>query len=195
MAHIAVIIGSTRPGRFAERPAAWIAERLGARGDLTVETLDLRDYPLPFYEETGSPAATKRDYRTPEIARWGRKIDAADGYVIVSPEYNHGYSAVLKNALDYTFIEWRRKPVTFVGYGGVGGARAIQQLRQVVIEMEMAPLRYAIHILPEVTRVARADPTIANAALFAPLTPRADLLAEELVWWANALATARAAVP
>jgi NAD(P)H-dependent FMN reductase len=86
MIRIAVIIGSTRPERFGEIPATWIADRLAARGDLDVAVVDLRDYPLPFFAEAQSPARTGRDYRTPEMARWGRTIDAADGYVIVTPE-------------------------------------------------------------------------------------------------------------
>ncbi|MBI3966262.1 MAG: NAD(P)H-dependent oxidoreductase [Chloroflexi bacterium] len=127
------------------------------------------------------------------FARWGRVVDAADGYVIVTPEYNHGYPAALKNALDHTFVEWHRKPVAFVGYGGVGGARAIEQLRQVVVELEMAPLRHAVHILPEVMWEALAAASPVDPAVFASLEARADLLAEDLVWWARALAAARAA--
>jgi NAD(P)H-dependent FMN reductase len=196
MTRIAVIIGSTRPGRFGEKAATWIAGRLAARGDLEIEVLDLRDYPLPFYEETRPPAFTGRDYRTPQMAAWGQRVDAADGYVIVTPEYNHGYPASLKNAFDHTFVEWQRKPVAFVGYGGVGGARAIEQLRQVVVELEMAPMRHAVHILPDVMRVAReAASSVDPAILFASLEGRADLLAEHLTWWARALAAARAAQP
>ena len=159
MIRIAVIIGSTRPGRFGEKPAAWIAERLAARGDLDVTLLDLRDYPLPFYEEPTSPARAGRSYRTTAVARWAKAVDEADGYVIVTSEYNHGYPASLKNALDHAFVEWRRKPVSFVGYGNVGGARAIEQLRQVAVEFEMAPLRHAVHILPDVMRAVLAAAT------------------------------------
>ncbi len=99
-----------------------------------------------------------------------------------SPEYNHGYPAVLKNALDHSFVEWQRKPVAFVGYGNVGGARAIEQLRQVVVELEMVPLRHAVHILPEVVRVAREAARPVDPAVFASLEARADLLAADLAW-------------
>jgi NAD(P)H-dependent FMN reductase len=191
MVRIAVIIGSTRPERFGEIPATWIADRLAARGDLDVAVVDLRDYPLPFFAEAQSPARTGRDYRTSEMARWGRTIDAADGYVIVTPEYNHGYPAALKNALDHSFVEWHRKPVAFVGYGSVGGARAIEQLRQVAVELEMAPLRHAVHILPDVMRAAREAARPVDPAVFASLEARADLLATDLLWWAQALAAAR----
>jgi NAD(P)H-dependent FMN reductase len=181
------------PRTWTSRAATWIADRLAAHGDLEVEVVDLRDYPLPFYEEARPPAYTGRDYRTPDMARWGQTIDAADGFVIVTPEYNHGYPAALKNALDHSFVEWQRKPVAFVGYGGVGGARAIEQLRQVVVELEMAPLRHAVHILPDVMRAVRAAAGPADPAVFASLEARADLLATELVWWAQALAAARTA--
>jgi NAD(P)H-dependent FMN reductase len=191
MVRIAVIIGSTRPGRFGEKPARWIAGRLTARGDLDITLLDLRDYSLPCFEEQTSPARNGRNYRIPEVARWAQAIDEADGFVIVTPEYNHGYPAALKNAFDHTFVEWQRKPVAFVGYGNVGGARAIEQLRQVAVEFEMAPLRHAVHILPDVMRPAMAAEAPVDPAIFTPLEQRADLLADDLAWWANALRRAR----
>jgi NAD(P)H-dependent FMN reductase len=108
--------------------------------------LDLRDHPLPFFDGI-PPARAPREYAHDAVAAVGRQIDAADAFVIVTGEYNHGYPAVLKNLLDWTFPEWQRKPVGFVGWGNVGGARAIEQLREVVIEMEMAPIRFAVHVL------------------------------------------------
>jgi NAD(P)H-dependent FMN reductase len=192
MTTIKVILGSTRPDRFGEKPARWVAERLGARGDLDVELVDLRDYPLPFYEAAVPPARAGRAYDDPATRRWGQKIDEADGFVVVTPEYNHGYPAALKNAFDHTFPEWQRKPVSFVGYGGVGAARAIEQLRQVAVEMEMAPLRHAVHVLPDLMLPAMRAPAY-DPELFAPLEPRLTLLGDDLAWWATALATARAA--
>jgi len=189
---IGVILGSTRPARFSERPARWVAEALAARGDLAVEQLDLRDYPLPFYEQPAPPARTLREYPDEAIERWGQKIDAADGFVFVTSEYNHGYPAALKNAIDHLFPEWHRKPAAFVGYGNVGGARAIEQLREVVVELEMAPLRHAVHILPDVMVPAmRADDY--DASLFESLEPKLQLLADDLAWWTKALAAARVA--
>ena len=111
--------------------------------------------------------------------------------MIATAEYNHGYPAVLKNAMDWTFVEWQHKPVSFVGWGNVGGARAIEQLRLVAVELEMAPLRHAVSILPDVlvrTRQA-ADP----ASVLDELAPRLDLLAADLAWWTAALAAARRA--
>lgn len=134
---------------------------------------------------------TLRDYPSEEIAAWGRTIDRADGYVVITPEYNHGYPPSLKNALDHVFPELNRKPITFVGYGNVGGARAIEQLRLVAVEFEMAPLRHAIHILPDLMIPAMsADPF--TPELFASLDERLERAAADLVWWADALAEARA---
>jgi NAD(P)H-dependent FMN reductase len=186
-----VILASTRPGRFGEKPAAWIMDRLSARADMHAELVDLRDYPLPIFDRPSSPARTLREYPNEEIAAWGRKVDEADGFIVLTPEYNHGYPASLKNALDYIFPELGHKPIAFVGYGNVGGARAIEQLRLVAVEFEMAPLRHAVHILPELMVPAmKADPFTAD--LLAPLDGRLDLAATDLVWWANALTAARA---
>ena len=187
---IGVIIGSTRAGRFSERVAAWVVEYLSANGSFDVEVVDLRDYPLPFFDGT-PPALTQRDYPNQDVARLGRKLDQADGFVVLTAEYNNGYPAVLKNAMDHTFVEWRRKPITFVGWGNVGGARAIEQLRQVAVEFEMAPLRHAVHILPDVLRPARTAEDPFDTSVFAPLEPRLKLLASDLAWWTVALADAR----
>src|SRR6202042_2073143 len=102
-----------------------------------------------------------------------------------------GYTAVVKNALDWLFREWRRKPVTFVGYGAVGGARAVEQLRQVAIELEMAPIRHAVFMSREVLIATMKETAPANPALFAALEPAAKLMIDDLVWWARALRVAR----
>jgi NAD(P)H-dependent FMN reductase len=191
---IQVILASTRPGRFGEKPAAWLMDRLSKRTDLDAELVDLRDHPLPIFDQPVPPTHTLRDYPNETIARWGRTIDEADGFIVVTPEYNHGYPASLKNTLDFIFPELGRKPITFVGYGNVGGARAIEQLRLVAVEFEMAPLRHAIHILPELMLPAmKADPFTPD--LFASLDERLDRAATDLTWWANALAAARAESP
>jgi NAD(P)H-dependent FMN reductase len=190
MERIRVITGTTRPDRFGDKPARWVTEHLAARGDLDVELIDLRDYPLPFFELARPPAYTLRDYPDDAIARLGRKVDEADGFVFVTGEYNHGYPAILKNALDHLFPEWHRKPVAFVGYGNVGGARAIEQLREVVVELEMAPLRHAVHILPDVMRPVMGAEGY-DASLFDPLLPKLELLGDDLAWWAKALSAAR----
>ncbi len=188
---IQVLLGSTRDGRFSERAGEWVASGLAARGDMDVEFVDLRDYPLPFFDGV-APARRLRDYPSDEVRRFGETIDRADGFVIVTPEYNHGYSAVLKNAIDHTFVEWKHKPVTFVSWGNVGGARAIEQLRLVMVELEMAPLRHAVHILPDVLVPALRAETFEPSMLDA-LLPRLEHMGDDLHWWANALAAARAA--
>jgi NAD(P)H-dependent FMN reductase len=190
MSKIQVIMGSTRKGRFSERVAAWVVQYLSAHTSFDVEVVDLRNYPLPFFDQA-PPAFTLRDYPNSDVARLGRKLDQADGFVVLTAEYNHGYPAVLKNAMDHTFVEWRRKPIAFVGWGNVGGARAIEQLRQVAVEFEMAPLRHAVHILPDILRPARELEDPSDISVFAPLEPKLEVLARDLQWWTVALATAR----
>jgi NAD(P)H-dependent FMN reductase len=184
---IQVITGTTREGRFSERVTEWVAQYLRTHTDFEVEPVDLRDHPLPFFDAP-PPAKAPREYAIDAAARLGVTLDRADGYVIVTGEYNHGYPAVLKNAMDWTFVEWIRKPVAFVGWGNVGGARAIEQLRQVAVEFEMAPLRHAVHILPETMIAAR---TVPDTTVFAPLEPKLKVLSDDLHWWTGALHTAR----
>lgn len=159
---------------------------------MTSELVDIRDHQMPFFDQR-PPAFTKRDYPNDVSAALGRTIDHADGFVILTPEYNHGYPASLKNAMDHTFVEWNRKPVAFGGWGNVGGARAVEQLRLVAVEFEMAPLRHAVHVLPTIMQVAREHPDTDPLELFAPLEPRLTMLLDDLVWWTEALAVAREA--
>ena len=186
----AVITGTTREGRFSGLVAEWIFGHLAEHPELELDGIDLRDHPLPFFDGV-APARTGRDYPREDVARLGAAIDGADGFVELTGEYNHGYPAVLKNAMDWTFVEWRHKPVTFVGWGNVGGARAIEQLRQVAVEFEMAPLRYALHILPETMIAVRQAGDDADVSLFASLEPKLELLIDDLLWWMHALTPAR----
>jgi NAD(P)H-dependent FMN reductase len=187
---IEVITGTTREGRFSERVARWVIDRLSARDEFDLELVDLRDHPVPFFDGV-APARTLRDYPRNDVATLGQTLDRADGYIVLTGEYNHGYPAVLKNAMDWTFVEWRRKPITFVGWGNVGGARAIEQLREVAIEFEMAPLRYAVHILPDVLIAARQSNDAGDNSVFEPLEAKLTLLADDLAWWTAALHAAR----
>ena len=187
---IAVVVGTTRHERFSDRVASWVGDYLSSAGHADVDLIDLRDYPLPFFDQR-PPARTPREYPSQDAARLGLAVDRADGFVILTGEYNHGYPAVLKNALDSTFVEWRRKPVAFVGWGNVGGARAIEQLRQVVVEFEMAPLRHAVHILPEAMIAARQSEVPGDTSAFAVLEPKLKLLTDDLLWWTGALTRAR----
>jgi NAD(P)H-dependent FMN reductase len=185
-----IIIGSTRPGRFADKPVAWLKDRLEGRDDFELDVLDLRDYPLPFFESATSPARSLREYPNDDIAKLGKRFDAADGYIAVTSEYNHGYPASLKNAMDTVFPEFNKKPMTFVGYGNAGGARAIEQLRLVSVEFEMAPLRRAVHIFPDLMLPAMTAEEF-TPEIFESLDPRLEMMITELIWWANALKVAR----
>ena len=182
---IKVIVGSTRANRFSEKPAAWIFDLAKQRSDLDVELLDLRDYPLPFFEEAMPPGMAKDGYTNPAVVKWRDKIREADGFIICSPEYNHGYPAVLKNALDYVYFAWSRKAVAFVSWGGVGGARGVEQLRAVAIELDMAPIRFAVHIPnPWFIKDMTGIDTEANQHA-------AKAMLDHLTWWTGALKAAR----
>jgi NAD(P)H-dependent FMN reductase len=186
---VGIVISTTREGRFGDKPAAWIRDLAVARGDLEVEIVDLRDYPMPFFNEPVSPL-----YAPPrnEVARrWGRKVAELDGFIFVTAEYNRGPPAVLKNALDCAYQEFNRKPAAFVGYGGVGGARAVEQLRLICIELQMAPTRSGVHI-------GGADfiGMLMHGKTFADmphLEPTAVAMLDELAWWTHALKAAREA--
>jgi NAD(P)H-dependent FMN reductase len=189
---IFVILGSVREQRFGEKPALWIRDRLSQDERLAVQLLDLRDFPLPHFDQPKSPLRVKDgDYGNPVANRWAQKIAEADGFVIVTPEYNHGYPGVLKNALDWVYIEWRRKPVTFVSYGNVGGARAIEQLRQVAVELQMAPIKSAVYLPVAVYFAIMNEPAPVDPAQFAPVDQAASAMCDDLAWWARALREAR----
>lgn len=188
MTKIALIITSTRQERFADRPARWVTARL-RRAGLDVDVIDMRDHDLPSFGGQ-SPMYTPRQYATPAIAQFGHRIDQADAYIVLTSEYNHGYTGVFKNAVDHLFVEWDRKPIAFVAWGNVGGARAVEQLRSVAIEFGMAPIRPAVHILPDVMVPAMTAPTY-DAALFTALEPKLDALVDELIWWTATLERGR----
>jgi len=184
---LAIIVGSTRANRFADRPARWIHDHAAARGDAEVETLDLRDYPMPFFDEPVSPVQVSP--RHPVAQRWQQKIAAADGYIVIAAEYNRGPTAVLKNALDHAYKEFNNKPVAFVGYGGVGGARAIEQLRLIAVELQMAPIRVGVHIVgPVFVQVLKEGKALSE---FDALNQQARVMLDQLMWWVDALKAAR----
>ncbi len=186
---IHVILASTRSNRFGDKPANWIFEEAKKAPGIQAELIDLKDLGLPFFDEVAGPANIDGKYKTPGAAAWAAKIGEADGFIIVTPEYNHGYPAALKNALDYAYAEWNRKPVAFVAYGSVAGARAVEQLRQVAVELQMAPVRKAVHIQNFWTLVDEAGKLKENA--FAPNAHDAADMLSHLIWWAGALRDAR----
>jgi NAD(P)H-dependent FMN reductase len=186
---IALIIGSTRPNRFADIPARWVVDAAAERSDLTLEVLDLRDWPLPFYEEPLSPLASGGVYSNPVAERWRRKIGEFDAFILTAAEYNHGPTAVLKNALDSAYCEWRRKPIGFVAYGGTGGARAVEQLRMVSVELHMAPIQPAVHIgMEPFLGVLMQGKSLDD---YPYLVDNRTAMFDHLVWWARALKDAR----
>lgn len=133
---IAIIIGSTRPNRNGEAVGKWVYEIARKRTDAQYELIDLKEIDLPFLDEPLPPSAGH--YTQPHTKAWGEKIAAFDGFVFVTPEYNHGMNAALKNALDFLYHEWNNKAAGFVGYGGTGGARSVEQLRQVMATLQIA---------------------------------------------------------
>ncbi len=191
MITIKVIIGSTRPGRFSEKPAQWIFEEAKKLSDTNVELLDLRDYPMPFFDEAISPSAKKEPFANPAVAAWTKKIAEGDAFIVVTPEYNHGPSAVLKNAIDYVGPEWNKKPIGYVGYGSVLGGRAIEMLRLSAVELQMAPIRQGIFIPIAVYQAVSKEPTPVKPEFFEPLAAVKDMFLAQLMWWAKALKTAR----
>ena len=180
MTTIAIILGSTRPGRNGEAVAKWVRDIAVKRDDATFELVDLADFPLPHFDEPGSPAWG--NYQNEHTKAWSAKIAQFDGYVFVTPEYNHSTSGVLKNALDYLYNEWNNKAAAFVSYGSVGGARAVEHLRLVASELQLATVRaqVAISLVTE----------FENYSVFTPsdyLLPQVDTMLDQLVAWSKAL--------
>jgi NAD(P)H-dependent FMN reductase len=188
---IAIVVASTRTARFADHVAAWVKESLELRGDLQLDVIDVREVALPYYDLPAPPALAHRAYTNQSERELGERLDAADGFVIITHEFNHGYSAALKNVLDSFFAEFEHKPVAFVGYGNVGGSRAIEQLRQVVAELSMASVRESVHILGHQFPAVRSGGDAA-AEVFTSLEPRLTAMTDHLIWWARALTAARA---
>ena len=185
---IAIIIGTTRATRFGEKPARWLAEIASKRTDMVAELLDLRGFAMPFFDEPASNAFVPS--KTQEAQRWQRKIATFDGYIFVTAEYNRAVPAVLKNALDYAYPEWRNKAMAAVGYGSVGGARAVEQLRLIAIELQMAPIRTGVHIQgPDFMAVLQGKKSLEDLDY---LVPTAEAMLDQLVWWARTLMMARA---
>lgn len=183
---IGIIISSTREQRFGEKAAKWIHELAAKRTDLQFEIVDLRDYPLPFFEGISPFYAPVRD----EVAkRWGAKMAELDGYLFVTAEYNRSITGVLKNALDWAYREYNRKPAAYLGYGGVGGARAVEHLRLISVELQMAPTRSGVHIggADAMGLIFQGKPF----SEFPHLDATATTMLDELAWWAKALKTAR----
>jgi NAD(P)H-dependent FMN reductase len=191
MTVISVIVGSTRQSRFSEKPAQWIFQHLKKR-DIDARLLDLRDFPMPFFDHAVPPAMPGRAaYENEVVKKWTAAIEASDGFIFVAPEYNYGPPAVLKNAIDWVYPEWNRKAAAFVSFGSVGGARSVEQLRETAIEVQLAPIRSSVHI-PVPTLWAHFQGGDVDKGLAELETP-AKVMIDDLLWWTTALKTARKA--
>ncbi len=183
--HIQAIMGSTRQGRYGETVGRWFMSIAEQRDDLGIELIDLRDWPLPFFDHPKSPSSGEY---APEARAWAKKIAQGEAFVIITPEYNWGYPGVLKNALDHIYAEWNGKPVAFVGYGSTsGGSRSVSQLRQVVGELQMLPLR--TEILIQTPREKFDEQGNIKEQSY---VDRAHTLLDDLVKYASALTPLRA---
>jgi len=184
MTRIGIILGSTRPNRTGEQVARWVFDVASQRDDAEFELVDLRDYPLPHLDE--ALPASFGQYQNEHTRQWADKIASFDGFVMVTPEYNHGTSGVLKNAIDYLYAEWNNKAVGFVSYGAVGGARAAEHLRLVAAELQMADVRQqvALSLFTE----------FENFSVFKPseFSPQSlTTLLDQVIAWSTALAPLR----
>ncbi|ACS59885.1 NADPH-dependent FMN reductase (plasmid) [Rhizobium leguminosarum bv. trifolii WSM1325] len=188
---IAIIIGSTRPTRFADKPAQWILKQAQARDDIDVEILDLRDHPLPFFDEVASNAYAPS--QSAEAVRWQHTVARYDGYIFVVAEYNRSITGVLKNALDQSYVEWARKPFTAIAYGTAGGSRALEHLRGIGVELQMVSTHAAVHIGgSDFFTVFSMGGNKPIEEIEANLLPSAKTALDELVWWAKATMAAKA---
>jgi NAD(P)H-dependent FMN reductase len=184
MTRIGIILGSTRPNRNGEQVANWVYETAALRSDADFELVDLRDYPLPHLDEPLPPSMGQ--YQNDHTKEWSDKIASFDGFVIVTPEYNHSTSGVLKNAIDYLYAEWNNKAVGFVSYGAVGGARAAEQLRLISGELQMADVRQqvALSLLTDFENYSVFKPSAYHVAAL-------NTLLDQVVAWSSALAPLR----
>jgi NAD(P)H-dependent FMN reductase len=190
---IAIIVSSTRPTRFADIPTAWIKAQAEARGDMDVEVLDLRDYPMPFFDEVASNAWAPT--QNPVAVKWQQKLAEFDGYIFVVAEYNRSITGALKNALDQAYVEWAKKPAGIVAYGSVGGTRAAEQLRLIAVELQMVPVRNGVHIGGgDFFKVHPGFGGSGNLAdIDGSIAPSASALLDDMAWWAKATMAARSA--
>lgn len=190
---IGLIISTTRPTRFADVPVQWMLKQAQARDDMEVELIDLRDHPMPFFNEVASNNWVPS--QDPEAVRWQQTIAGFDGFIFALAEYNHAISGVLKNALDQAYREWSRKPFTAIGYGSTGAVRALENLRLISIELQMVSTRSSVHILG--TDFVAVHPGYKQnrpiEEIEQHILPSAKAALDDLVWWARATMAAKAA--
>jgi NAD(P)H-dependent FMN reductase len=184
MTKIAIIIGSTRPGRNGQAVAEWVYEQAKQRTDAEFEIVDLKDFDLPHLDEAAP--AVMGQYANEHTKRWSATIDGYDGYIFVTPEYNHSTSGALKNALDFLYNEWNNKAAAFVSYGSLGGARAVEHLRLVAAELQIATVRQqlAFSLMTDFENFSTFKPAEYHL-------PGVTTMFDQLVSWAEALRSVR----
>jgi NAD(P)H-dependent FMN reductase len=184
MIRIAIVLGSTRPGRLGKAVADWVSSRASERGDATFDVLDVADFRLPLLDEPLPPSFGR--YSQPYTKAWSEAVDRFDGYIFVTGEYNHSIPGALKNALDYLYKEWNNKATGFVSYGSSGGIRAVEHLRGVAAELQMADVRAQV-ALPLATEFANYRTFIPTSAAEQNL----QTVFDQVIAWAGALKSLR----
>ena len=184
MTRIGVILGSTRPGRRGEQVARWVIDQAGGRSDAEFELVDLIDHPLPHLDEPLPPSMGQ--YENTHTQQWAATIGRFDGFVFVTPEYNHSTSGVLKNAIDFLYLEWNNKAMGVVSYGATGGTRAAEHLRLVAGELQMADVRtnVALSLFTDFENFTELRPAAHQAQAL-------DTLFAQVIAWSEALAPLR----
>ena len=184
MPKIAFIIGSTRPGRKADAVANWAFEIARKRTDAEFELVDIQSFNLPLLDEPVPPSMGQ--YSKPHTKAWAQKVEAFDGFVFVTPEYNHSTSGALKNAIDYLYKEWNNKAAGFISYGSMGGARAVEHLRLIMAELQVATVRNQVML--------SLFTDFENFTTFKPAAmheKEVSNMLDQLVPWTNALKSVR----
>ena len=185
MLRIAIILGSTRPGRKTEPVARWVLDHARQRGDAEYELVDIAEFDLPLLDEPIPPSQHK--YSKDHTKRWSEKIASFDGYVFVTPEYNHSTSGALKNAIDFLYSEWNNKAAGFVSFGSSGGTRAVEHLRLIMGELQIADVRSQV-----------ALSLFADFENFSAFKPQAlhekslKSMLDQLIAWSGAMKSVRA---
>jgi NAD(P)H-dependent FMN reductase len=184
MTKVAIITGSTRPGRNNEAVARWVYEIARKRSDAEFELVDIADYELPLLDEPAPPSLGKYQHAHTKV--WSEKIASFDAYVFVTPEYNHGPSAALKNAIDYLYREWNNKAAGFVSYGSAGGTRAVEQLRLVMAELMVADVRAQVmlSLFTDFENFSTFKPDARHDA-------EVDTMLDQVIAWGGALRSVR----
>lgn len=180
MLNIAIIVGSTRPGRHADQVAQWVHDHVSARSDAAFEIVDILDYDLPLLDEAVPPSQDR--YSKGHTKQWAATIARFDAFIFVTPEYNHGPSGALKNAIDFLYKEWNNKAAAFVSYGSAGGSRAVEQLRLVMAELQIADVRAQVllYLATDFENYDTFTPAAHQAETIGPMV-------DQLVGWGEAL--------